>query len=54
MAVVYYFFILPDECLFQTNKRGKEGFMMENDEVRTKPRRSIEDLKAVRSTGMSS
>ena len=45
---------LPDECLFQRNKRGNEGFMMENDEIRERPRRTMEDLKAVRSTGTSS
>ena len=48
------FFILPDEYLFQRNKRGNEGYMMENDEIRAKARRTMEDLKAFRSTGTSS
>ena len=48
------FFILPDECLFQKNKKSNEGYRMENDEIRAKPRRSMEDLKAFRSTGTSS
>ena len=50
LTVVAHFF-LPDECLFQRNKMGKEGYMMENDEIRAKPRRNMEDLKAFRSTG---
>ena len=48
------FFILPDECLFQWNKRGNEGFVMENDEIRLKRRRAMEDPSAFRSTGTSS
>ena len=45
---------MPDECLFQRNKRVSEGYMMENDEIRAKARRTMEDLKAFRSTGTSS
>ena len=48
------FFILPDECLFLRNKRDNEGYMMENDEIRERPWRTLEDLKAFRSTGTSS
>ena len=48
------FFILPDECFFQRNKRGNEGYMMENDEIIAKPRGTMEDHKAFRSTGTSS
>ena len=54
MAVVYCFFILPDECLFLRNKRDNEGFMMENDKIRLKRRRAMEDPSAFRSTGTSS
>ncbi|XP_073257638.1 uncharacterized protein [Porites lutea] len=42
-----------DECLFLRNKRGNEGYMMENDEIRAKARRTMEDLKAFRSTDLS-
>ena len=45
------FFILPDECLFQRNEKGNEGYMMENDEIRAKPKRTTEDLMACRPTG---
>ena len=48
------FFILPDECLFLRNKRNNEGFVMENDEIRLKRRRAMEDPSASRSTGTSS
>ena len=33
---------------------GSERYIIENDEIRAKPRRSMEDLKAFRSTGTSS
>ncbi|CAH3103692.1 unnamed protein product [Porites lobata] len=42
-----------DECLFLRNKRNSEGFMMENNEIRLKRRRTMEDLKAFRSTDFS-
>ena len=48
------FFILPDECLFLRNKRDNNGFVMENDEIRLKRRRAMEDPSAFRSTGTSS
>ena len=48
------FFILPDECLFLRNKRDNDGFVMENDEIRLKRRRAMEDPSAFRSTGASS
>ena len=48
------FFIFPDECLFLRNKRDNEGFVMENDEIRLKRRRAMEDPLAFRSTGTSS
>ena len=48
------FFILPDECLFLRNKRNNEGFVMENDEIRLKRRRAMEDPSAFRATGTSS
>ena len=48
------FFILPDECLFQKKKRDNEGYMIENDKIRAKPRRTLKDLKTFRSTSTSS
>ena len=53
-AVCLLFFILPDECLFQRNEKGNEGYMIENEEIRAKPRRTTEDLMACRPTGTSS
>ena len=47
------FFILPDECSFLSNKRDNEGFVMENDEIRLKRRRAMEDPSAFGSTGTS-
>ena len=48
---ILLFFILPDECSFQGSKSGNEEYTMENDEIRAKLRRTMEDLMAFRSTG---